>query len=261
MSIHATAIVDPKAKIGKDVEIGPFCIVGPKVTLGDGVQLRSHVVIDTQVEVGDGCVFYPFSCISNPQDLKFKGEDSKVVIGKKTTIREYVTIQPGTEAGGMVTSVGDNCLLMALAHVAHDCRVGNNVIMANGATLAGHVTVGNHVVIGGLAAVLQFVRIGDHAMIGGMSGVTSDVIPYGHVNGGNAHLNGLNLIGLKRRGFERETIDNLLKAYNELFEDLDGTFAERLAKVQQAYKNDDIVQNMVAFIQDDASRRIMTPRT
>lgn len=261
MSIHATSIIDPKAKIGQNVVIGPYCVVGPKVTLGDGVQLRSHVVIDTHAEIGEGTVLYPFSCISNPQDLKFKGEDSKVVIGKNTTIREYVTIQPGTEAGGMLTYVGDNCLLMALVHIAHDCHVGNNVIMANGATLAGHVTIGNHVVIGGLAAVLQFVRIGDHAMIGGMSGVTSDVIPYGHVNGGNAHLNGLNLVGLKRRGFERHSIDNLLKAYNQLFEDLEGTFADRLAKVQQDYKNDDVVQNMVAFIQDDASRRIMTPRS
>ena len=218
MQIHPTAVIDQKAQLGKGVEVGPFCSVGPDVVLGEGVRLISHVTIAGRTIVGAHTVFYPFSSIGHPpQDLKYNGEPSHLIIGDNNTIREYVTIQPGTEAGGMITKIGNQNLFMASTHVAHDCQIGNHVIMANCATLGGHVTVEDHAFIGGLSAVHQFVRIGAHAIIGGMSGVEHDVIPYGHVKGERAHLSGLNLVGLKRRGFSSTTIQELRNAYQEIF--------------------------------------------
>jgi UDP-N-acetylglucosamine acyltransferase len=259
-SIHPTAIVDPAATIGKDVSIGPYCVIGARVTLGDGVQLKSHVAIDGRTSLGAGSVVYPFASIGHrPQDLKFHGEDSELVIGSNNQIREHVTMNPGTEGGGMVTRVGDNCLFMMAAHVAHDCQVGNNVILANNATLAGHVHVGDFVIIGGLSAVHQFVRIGPYAIIGGMSGVESDVIPFGLVKGERAHLAGLNMVGLERRGFNRDDIRALRSAYRMLFAP-EGTLAERLEETSTHYKNQEQVGRIVEFIRGGSSRPLCQPK-
>ncbi|MDD3182725.1 MAG: acyl-ACP--UDP-N-acetylglucosamine O-acyltransferase [Alphaproteobacteria bacterium] len=257
--IHATAIVDAKAKIGADVEIGPYCVVGPDVQLGDKVRLVAHVVVDGRTTMGAGTVVYPFASIGQrPQDLKYHGELSALEIGENNQIREHVTMNPGTEGGGMLTRVGNNGLFMVGSHVAHDCNVGNNVIMANNATLAGHVVVGDFVVIGGLAAVHQFVRIGPHAMIGGMSGVENDVIPYGMVKGERAHLAGLNIVGLERRGFGRDDIHALRSAYRTLFSK-EGTMAERLEDVAQHYASKTLVDGMVEFVRSRASRALCQP--
>jgi UDP-N-acetylglucosamine acyltransferase len=258
-NIHPTAVVDPKASLGDGVEIGPYCCVGAAVTLGDGVVLRSHVVVDGNTSLGARCQVFPFASIGlQPQDLKFRGEKSRLEIGPDTVIRESVTINPGTEGGGMVTRVGDHCLLMVGAHVAHDCLVGRHVIMANNATLAGHVVVGDYAIIGGLSAVHQFVRIGPHAMIGGMTGVDHDVIPYGSVLGERGRLAGLNVIGLKRRGFTRDQLHNLRTAYRMLFEEEGAaTMAERLDKVVDAFGDDVGVSDLIQFIQADSSRGLI----
>ncbi len=259
-NIHATAIVDPKAEIGKDVTIGPYCIVGPDVQLGDGVNLIAHVVVDGRTRIGSKTVIYPFASIGHrPQDLKYHGEPSTLEIGANNQIREHVTMNPGTEGGGMVTRVGDNCLFMMSSHVAHDCIVGNNVIMANNATLAGHVTVGDFAIIGGLAAIQQFVRIGAHAMIGGMSGVENDVIPYGLVKGERAHLAGLNLVGLERRGFGRDEIQALRSAYRMLFAS-EGTMAERLEDVTGLYADQKLVASVINFVRNRNNRPLCQPQ-
>ncbi len=261
--IHPTAIVSDQAKVGKNVEIGPYSIVGPQVTLGDDVRLHSHVVVEGLTTIGDKTEIFPFSSIGHrPQDLKYEGEPSEVHIGSGCMIREYVTIQPGTKGDKMKTVVGDRCLLMASVHVAHDCILGNNVIMANNATLAGHVTVGDNVIIGGLSAVHQFVRIGDHAIIGGMSGVEKDVIPYGSVKGDRAYLAGLNIVGLKRRGFERDGIDRLREAYRQLFTvDIEGsTFSDRLDQVMSHYDDHVTVAELINFIRQDGGRPICMPK-
>ena len=216
--IHPTAIVAPGAELAETVSIGPYCVIGSDVRLGERVELLSHVVVEGRTSVGEGTRIFPFASIGHqPQDLKYHGEPSTLEIGSNNQIREYVTIQPGTEGGGMLTRVGDNCLFMASAHVAHDCIVGDNVIMANNATLAGHVVVGEYAFLGGLSAVHQFVRIGKHAMVGGMSGVEADIIPFGMVIGNRAYLSGLNIVGLKRRGFSRDEIHALRNAYRLLF--------------------------------------------
>ncbi|MCB9978725.1 MAG: acyl-ACP--UDP-N-acetylglucosamine O-acyltransferase [Rhodospirillales bacterium] len=247
MSVHPSAIVSPKARIGAGVAIGPFCVVGDDVTLGDGVVLKSHVVIDGHTTIGAGTVVYPFAALGGaPQDLKYAGEPSELLIGQNNVIREYVTMNPGTAGGGMKTIVGDNGLYMVGVHVAHDCRVGDHVIMANNATLAGHVHVGDYAVLGGLSAVHQFVRIGAHAIIGGMSGVENDVIPFGRVKGERAHLAGLNLTGLERRGFSKPQIKTLQRAFNELFGE-EGTFDQRLETVATDFPEDEIVMQIVAF--------------
>ena len=261
-NIHPSAVVDPKAKLGAGVAIGPYCCIGPDVALGDGCVLYSHVVVGGRTTIGPRGTIYPFASIGlPPQDLKYKGEPSRLTIGSDTTIRESVTINPGTEGGGMLTRVGDHCLLMVGAHVAHDCDVGNHVIMANNATLAGHVVVGDYAIIGGLSAVHQFVRIGPHAMIGGMTGVERDVIPYGSVQGERGRLAGLNMIGLKRRGFTREQMQNLRTAYRMLFEDSGvGTVAERMAKVVEQFGEDTGVGELVGFVQRDSSRGLTLPK-
>ncbi len=257
--IHPTAVIADGAKLGAEVSIGPFCCVGSDVELGDRVQLVSHVVVDGRTRVGAGSRIFPFASIGHiPQDLKYRGEPSELVIGKNTVIREHVTMNPGTEGGGMITRVGDHGLFMVGAHVAHDCVVGDHVILANNATLAGHVQVGDWAILGGLSAVHQFARIGKHAMVGGMSGVENDVIPYGSVTGNRARLSGLNIIGLKRRGFSRDVIHALRNAYRLLFAQ-EGTMAERIEDVAQMFHDNEPVMEIVDFIRADSSRAICHP--
>lgn len=258
-NIHPTALVDAKAEVAASAVIGPYCVVGPDVRLDDDVELTSHVVVAGRTVIGAGTRIFPFASIGHrPQDLKYRGEPSTLEIGRNNQIREHVTMNPGTEGGGMVTRVGDNCLFMASAHVAHDCILGDNVIMANNATLAGHVTVGEFAFLGGLSAVHQFVRIGRHAMIGGMSGVEADVIPFGTVIGNRAHLNGLNIVGLKRRGFSRDDIHKLRNAYRLLFAP-EGTLQERVSDVEEQFKDNAAVMEIVQFIRSDTSRSLSTP--
>jgi UDP-N-acetylglucosamine acyltransferase len=260
VNIHPTAIVDPKAYLDEGVQVGPYCIVGPKVRLGKNVRLHAHVVIDNaNCTIGEGCELFPFVSINKNQDLKYKGEDSTVVIGRHTVIREYATIQPGTAGDKMTTTVGDNCLLMVSTHVAHDCIVGNHVLMANHATLAGHVTIQDYVIIGGLSAIHQFVTIGAHAIIGGMSGVEHDVIPFGNVKGERAFLNGMNLVGMKRRGFSREQITQLRSAYDVLFA-LEGTIAERIKALKDEGFDDQGVHNLIDFVTRSESRSLLMPK-
>ena len=246
--VHPSAVIEKGAELGANVKIGPYCVVGPNVKLGNGVELKSHVAVDGYTTIGDETVVFPFASLGHaPQDLKFKGEKSQLIIGKRNRIREHVTMNPGTETGGMKTVVGDGGLFMMSSHVAHDCIVGNNVILANNATLAGHVEVGDFVIVGGLAAVHQFVRIGPFAMIGGMSGVEYDVIPFGLVKGDRAHLAGLNYVGLERRGFTKEQVQVLMKAFKQLFEGT-GTLSERTSKVANDYKDEQTVMRIVDFI-------------
>ena len=221
------------------------------------------MVVTGRTELGAGCRLYPFASIGHqPQDLKYRGEPSRLVIGANNVIREHVTMNPGTEGGGMVTKVGDGCLFMVGVHIAHDCQVGDNVIMANNATLGGHVEIDDYAILGGLSAVHQFVRIGRHAMVGGMSGVENDVIPYGSVVGNRAHLSSLNVIGLKRRGFSRDVIHDLRKAYRLLFAE-EGTMAERIADVADEFAHVEPVMEIVDFIRSGAasSRAICQPRS
>lgn len=262
MSIHPTAIVSPSAHIGQDCQIGPYCVIGDHVTIGAGTKLSAHVVIEGRTTIGLNNTILPFASLGTaPQDLKYKGEPSELIIGDNNMIREHVTMNTGTEGGGMKTVVGSNCLFMTASHVAHDCRLGNHVILANNATLAGHVEVGDHVVIGGLAAIHQFVRIGSHAMIGGMSGVEHDVIPYGSVMGERANLAGLNLVGLKRRGFDRDAIHALRNAYKLVFEDDHGTLAERIANVEKTFGDSAQVRDIITFINDKSSRSLCVPKS
>lgn len=259
-SVHPTAIVGSGARLGKGVKIGPFCIVGDNVVLHDNVELISHAVVEGRTTIGADSRIFPFASVGHqPQDLKFHGEESRVEIGERCTIRESVTINPGTEGGGMLTKVGDDCLLMACSHVAHDAIVGNHVVLANYVGIAGHAIVGDHVRFGGICAVHQFVRIGDHAFIGAQSMVDADVIPYGLAVGNRARLAGLNLIGLKRRGFERESIHRLRAAYRQIFAS-EGTLRERVEDAAELFKDDKLVQDVVAFIASASDRPILLPR-
>jgi len=261
VTIHPSAVVHDGAILEAGVSIGPFCVVGPKVRLEQGVQLHSHVVIEGQTTVGEGTRIFPFASIGHqPQDLKFKGEPSRLEIGRHNVIREHVTMNPGTEAGTMLTRVGDHCLFMVGAHVAHDCSIGDRVIMANNATLAGHCSVEDHAILGGLCAVHQFVRVGAHAFIGGMSGVENDIIPFGMALGNRAGLAGLNFVGLKRHGFEREQIHRMRQAYRLLFSD-EGTLSERLDDVEKMFANDESVQRILAFARAPSERSLCIPRS
>lgn len=245
--IHPTAIIEEGAQLGTGCQIGPYSIVGPNVILGDNVRLKSHVVVDGHTHIGEGTTIFPFASIGHaPQDLKYKGEPSELIIGKNNTIREHATMNPGTADGGMKTVVGDNGLFMMATHVAHDCQIGNNVIMANNATLGGHVIVGDRVLIGGLAAVHQFVRIGAYAVIGGMSGVENDVIPFGRVKGERATLAGLNLVGLERGGFSKDQIRIIQQAFKGIF-DGDGNLDQRLDHVAESNQGNDLVEKIVDF--------------
>ena len=216
--IHNSAIVESGAKIGKGISIGPYTYIGKNVKLGNNCKIHSNAVVDGNVDIGDECEIFPFSSIGTvPQDLKYKGEITKVVIGKKCKIREYVTINLGTLGGGGITKIGNNCLLMIGTHIAHDCSIDDNVIFANHSTLAGHVVIDQDVVVGALSAIHQFTRVGEGAMIGGMSGVTADVIPFGTVVGNRAKLSGLNIIGLKRKNYKKDEISELRKVFKFIF--------------------------------------------
>lgn len=260
-TIHPTAVIEDGAVIGEGAYIGPYCVIGAEVKLGANVRLHSHVSIGGDTEIGEGTQVFPFASLGYaPQDLKFKGEKTRLVIGKHNTIREHVTMNPGTEGGGSLTQVGDHCLFMVATHVAHDCIVGNHVILANNATLAGHVQVGDGAVIGGLAAVHQFVRIGTGAMIGGLSGVEHDVIPFGSVIGERAWLAGLNLIGLKRRQLDRETIHAIRHVFKDVFGQSEGTIASRAEATRKQYGHIPAVDGLLRFIEEKSHRSLLVPR-
>jgi UDP-N-acetylglucosamine acyltransferase len=257
--VHPTAIVEDGAGLGAGVRIGPCCHVGAHVKLGDGVELVSHVVVAGRTSIGARTRIFPFASIGHPpQDLKYKGEPSTLAIGSDCLIREGVTMNPGTEGGGMATVVGDRCAFLANSHVGHDCRVGSNVVFSNNVMLAGHVSVGDFAILGGGAAVIQFTRVGAHSILGGMSGLENDLIPYGAAMGNRAHLSGLNIIGLQRRGFSREDIHTLRRAYRLLFAD-EGTLVERTDDVEREFKDHAIVAEIVAFIRAGGKRAICTP--
>ncbi len=258
--IHPTAAVDPQAELADDVTIGPFAVVGPRVRLERGVRLEAHVVVTGCTTLGENCHVFSFACLGHrPQDLKYGGEETRLMIGRDCQIREHVTMHPGTAGGGGVTRVGEGGLFMAAIHVAHDCQIGDGVIMANNATLGGHVEIQDHAFLGGLCAVHQFVRIGRQAMIGGLAGVENDVVPYGMVLGNRAYLNGLNVVGMKRRGVAREEIHELRAAYRLLFAP-EGEFAERLAEVAERFADQARVMEIVEFIRSAGHRAICMPR-
>lgn len=256
--IHPSAIIEDGAKIGADVSIGPFCHIGPHVTLGDNVHLHSHVVLSGLTEVGEATEIHPFAVIGGiPQDLKFKGEETRLVIGARNRIREHVTMNTGTEGGGGVTRIGDDGLFMAGCHIAHDAHVGNRVIVVNNAALAGHCVIEDDVIIGGLSGVHQWVRIGQGAIIGAVTMVTNDVIPYGLVQAPRGVLDGLNLVGLKRRGVPRADITALRAAFQMLAQG-EGAFQDRARRLgdetQSAY-----VRQIVAFVTAGSDRSFLTP--
>ena len=258
--IHPSAIIDKKAKINENVKIGPFCCIGPEVELGDSVELISNVHIEGNTKIGSETKIFPFACIgTNPQDLKFKNEKNFLEIGNKNIIREYVTINPGTEGGGSKTIIGNNCLLMISSHVAHDCTIGDNVIIANNVPLGGHVTIEDSVVIGGNSAVQQFTRIGRMAMIGGMTGVLKDVIPFGLSVGNRNYLQGLNLIGLRRKKYENTKIIGLDKACKEIFKSKN--LHENLSKINGEFKDNELVKEVITFIEKDKRRPICSPKS
>jgi UDP-N-acetylglucosamine acyltransferase len=258
--IHPSSVVEDGATLGHNVRIGPFCMVGPNVVLGDGCELLSHVAVSGRTTIGPRTKIYPFASIGHqPQDLKFKGEASTLKIGADCQIREGVTMNPGTEGGIMTTVVGDRCAFLANSHVGHDCTVGNDVIFSNNVMLAGHCTIGDFVIIGGGAAVIQFARVGAHAFVGGMSGLENDLIPYGMAIGNRAHLSGLNIIGLKRRGFAQSDVHKLRRAYRMLFAN-EGTLSERLEDVAVEFKGHAIVDEIIAFIRVGGKRSLCTPR-
>jgi UDP-N-acetylglucosamine acyltransferase len=260
VTIHPMSVVDPKARLGAGVRIGPFCTVGPDVTLADNVELISHVVVAGFTTIGERTKLYPFASIGHPpQDVKYRGEPSTLVIGADCLIREGVTMNPGTEGGGMETTVGDRCFFLANSHVGHDSHIGNNVIFSNNVMCAGHVTVGNFVIVNGGAGLQQFIRVGDHAFIGGGSGVHNDVIPFGLVRDNPAHLAGLNLVGLKRRGFSREQIHELRRAYRLLFAD-EGTLSERVEDVSAEFAALPLIHEILDFIRNGNERAICVPR-
>lgn len=257
--IHASAIVDATAVLGQDVQIGPWCVVGPNVTLGDGVKLTSHVVVQQDTTIGARTVIHPFAVIGgDPQHNGYKGEPVRLEIGSHNVIREHATFNRGTPQGTGITVVGSNNLFMTGAHVGHDCVVGNHVVMANNATLGGHAQVGDKVFLGGLCAVHQNGRVGQGAIVGGLAAVTRDVIPYGSAWGNHASLHGLNLIGLKRKGYGKDAIRRLLAAYRDLFEG-EGVFADRLDQVQTDYADLPEIMEIVTFIRDGAKRPLCLP--
>ena len=256
--IHKTAIIDSKAKIYEGVKIGPYCVIGSNVEIGEETEIKSHVNITGNTKIGKKNIIYPFSSIGNdPQDLKFQGEETKLEIGDHNKIREYVTINPGTKGGGGLTKIGDNCLFMVSAHIAHDCFVGNNVILANNVPLGGHANIGDNAIIGGNSAVQQFTRIGKSAMIGGMCGVVRDIIPYGIAHGNRSVLQGLNLIGLRRKNIPNKEIMILSNAYKEIFKNENLT--ENLNNLSNEFKENELVQEVIKFIEEDKKRPICTP--
>ncbi len=256
--IHKTAIIDTKARISENVKIGPYSVIGPNVEIGEGTVVQSNVNITGQTIIGKNNNIYPFASIGNdPQDLKYKGEETRLEIGDNNKIREFVTINPGTKGGGGLTKVSSNCLFMVSAHIAHDCFVGNNVILANNVPLGGHAHIDDNAIIGGNSAVQQFTRVGKSAMIGGMCGVVRDIIPYGIAHGNRSVLQGLNLIGLRRKNIPNKDIMTLNDAYKEIFKNENLT--ENLSNLPNEYKNNELVAEVIAFIEKDKKRPICTP--
>ena len=258
MMIHKTAIIDPKAKISSSVSIGAFTVIGPNVEIGENTIIQSHVSIIGNTKVGKNNKIYPFASIGNdPQDLKFDGEVTKLEIGDNNKIREYVTINPGTKGGGGLTKIGNNCLFMVSSHIAHDCLVEDNVILANNVPLGGHAHIEENVIIGGNSAVQQFTRVGKSSMIGGMCGVVRDIIPYAMVHGNRSILQGLNLIGLRRKNIPNKEILVLTEAYKEIFKDENLT--TNLKNLKEEFKKNDLVNDVVKFLEKDKKRPICTP--
>jgi UDP-N-acetylglucosamine acyltransferase len=258
--VHPTAVVEAGASLGEGSKVGPFSIVGADVVLGDGVELVSHVVVTGRTSVGARTKVYPFASLGHqPQDLKYAGEPSRLDIGADTTIREHVTINPGTAGGGMQTRIGDHCLLMIGVHIGHDCRVGDHVILSNNAGLAGHCQVDDFAILSGHAGVTQYVHVGAHAFVGGMTKVEKDVIPFGTVIGNPAALSGINLVGLKRRGFDREAIHKLRAAYRLIFSS-EGTLRERVEDAASYFSDEPLVQDVVRFVLDAKDKPLTLPR-
>jgi len=258
--IHKSSIIHDNAKISADVEIGPFCSIGENVKIGEKCKLHSHINIQGDVTIGSNTEIFPFASIGSvPQDLKYKGEDTKVIIGSSCKIREYVTINKGTKGGGGITIIGNNCLMMIGTHVAHDCLIGNNVIFANHSTLAGHVILKDNVVVGALSAIHQFSKIGEGAMIGGMSGVTADVVPYSTVVGNRAKLSGLNILGLKRRNIEKKEISELRKVYKYIFHNNRDTLRERVIDMKKKEFKEQTIQIFLEFLSEDSDRSFTLP--
>ena len=258
--IHKTAIIDSKAEISDDVNIGAYTVIGPNVKIGEGSIIHAQVNISGNTTLGKKTVIYPFASIGNdPQDLKYNGEETRLIIGNNNKIREYVTINPGTKGGGGKTIIGDNCLFMVSSHVAHDCMVGNNVIFANNVALGGHAQINDHVVIGGNSAIQQFTRIGKMAMIGGMCGVVKDVIPYGMAFGNRCELQGLNLIGLRRKDITNKEILSLSEAYKEIFKT--ENLSENLSNLDIKFNENFLVKEVIDFINQDKKRAICTPHS
>jgi UDP-N-acetylglucosamine acyltransferase len=257
--LHPSSIVDPAATLAEGVRVGPFCVIGPEVTLAAGVEVKSHAVVTGWTEVGADTVIFPHATVGEvPQDLKYRGERTRLVIGARCRIREGVTLNTGTEGGGGITRVGDDCLLMTGAHVGHDAQLGHRVILANGVAIAGHCQIGDDVIIGGLSGIHQWVRIGHGAIIGAVTMVTNDVIPYGLVQGPRGELDGLNLVGLKRRGMDRAAITALRHAYEELAKG-EGSFLERARRLADT-TDIDAVREMAGFILSASDRSFLTPK-
>lgn len=257
--VHPSAVVEPGAVLAAGVTVGPFALVGPEVVLGAGVEVKSHAIVTGRTEVGADTVIFPFACVGEiPQDLKFRGEPTRLVVGARCRIREGATLNTGTAGGGGITRVGDDCLLMTGAHVGHDAQLGNRVILANQAAIAGHCQIGDDVIIGGLSGVHQFVRIGQGAIIGAVTMVSQDVMPYGLVQGPRGALEGLNLIGLKRRGVQRADITAMRAAYQMLAQG-DGSFMERARRLSEE-TDSPFVQEMTRFILSLSDRSFLTPK-
>jgi len=258
--IHATAVVDPSAELGADVEVGPGCVIGPGVRLGDRTRLMAHVFIERHTALGKDNTVFPFAALGGaPQDLSYKGEPTRLEIGDSNVIREHATLARGTLRGRSVTRVGSNCLIMGNCHIAHDCQVGDNVIMAQTATIGGHVQVGDYAFLSGLSGVHQHGRVGRYAFVGASALMTTDLIPFGLAIGNHAHLSGLNVVGLKRRGFTREQIHDLRAAYRLLFAE-EGTFQERIEDCAEIYASNPHVMEIVEFVRADAERPLCMPR-
>lgn len=258
--VHPTAVVDKSAELGRDVEIGPGCVIGPDVKLGDRTRLIAHVFIESHTTLGQDNTVFPFAALGGPpQDLSYKGEPTRLEIGDSNVIREHATLHRGTARGRAVTNIGNFCLIMGNCHVAHDCLVGDNVIMAQTATIGGHVKIGDYAFLGGLSGVHQYGRVGRYAFVGASALMTTDLIPYGSAIGNHAHLGGLNVVGLKRRGFTREQIHDLRAAYRMLFAE-EGTFQERVEDCAQLYASNPEVMEIVAFVRADAARPLCMPR-
>ena len=256
--IHKTAIIDPKAKISNNVSIGAYTVIGPNVEIGENNEIQSHVSILGKTKIGNDNKIYPFASIGNdPQDLKYNDEETRLEIGNNNKIREYVTINIGTKGGGALTKVGNNCLFMVSSHVAHDCLVEDNVILANNVPLGGHAHIEQNVIIGGNSAVQQFTRVGKFAMIGGMCGVVRDIIPYAMVHGNRSILQGLNLIGLRRKNVPNKEIIVLTEAYKEIFKN--ENFTENLKNLNSDLKKNHLVKDVVDFLEKDKKRPICTP--